>query len=124
MSLLSLIRKKREGDIATATLATFATHEQENGPTVATVATVAVANPTEEIFTKPDPIPWDNRRTCMQCANLTGYGCLAVLRMEIKPSWDHDRELLRRCPGYAHGADDPDQRAAAIRWPGLWRAAK
>ena len=47
MSLLSRLREKQVGKIATATPATFATQERERGRTVASVATVAVANPPE-----------------------------------------------------------------------------
>lgn len=43
MSLLSRLREKQVGKIATATPATFATHEGQRGRTVASVATVAVA---------------------------------------------------------------------------------
>lgn len=43
MSLLSRLREKQVGKIATATPATFATQERERGKTVASVATVAVA---------------------------------------------------------------------------------
>ena len=43
MSLLSRLREKQVGKVATATPATFATQEGEKGRTVASVATVAVA---------------------------------------------------------------------------------
>ena len=43
MSLLSRLRDKQAGKIATATPATFATQERERGRTVASVATVTVA---------------------------------------------------------------------------------
>lgn len=47
MSLLANLRKKQSERVATATHATFATHEEDKGRTVAGVATVAVANATE-----------------------------------------------------------------------------
>ena len=47
MSLLANLRKKQSERVATATPATFATHEEDKGRTVASVATVAVANATE-----------------------------------------------------------------------------
>jgi hypothetical protein len=43
MSLLSRLREKQAVKVATATPATFATHEGERGRTVASVATVVVA---------------------------------------------------------------------------------
>lgn len=45
MSLSALIRKRRPGNFATATVATLATVQPKSKPSVATVATVAVANP-------------------------------------------------------------------------------
>lgn len=47
MSLLSRLRERQAARIATATPATVATHEDDNGRNVASVATVTVANPTE-----------------------------------------------------------------------------
>ncbi len=44
MTLSALIRKRDTGNLATATLATFATQPREEPATVARVATVAVAN--------------------------------------------------------------------------------
>ena len=64
--------------------------------------------------------PEDNRRSCQHCANLAGDQCRAIQRREIKPSWDHNRELMRRCPGFAPRPDDPDQRPAKARWPKLF----
>ena len=56
MSLADLIRKRPAGQVATATPATFATHEQGKAATVARVATVAVANPRDdETDALPDP---------------------------------------------------------------------
>lgn len=69
---------------------------------------------------KPDPFP-DDRRTCEQCANLTGRTCQAAKRGEIVASRNYEpiRDLPRRCEGYAPGADDPDRRHGPERWPGL-----
>ena len=55
----------------------------------------------------------DDRRTCDQCANLEGRRCLAAWRGEIGANRDYEpvRDILRRCEGYAPGADDPDQRS-------------
>jgi len=63
----------------------------------------------------------DQRRTCRQCANLSGRRCLAASRGEIVANRDYEpvRDLLRRCEGYAPGVDDPDRRPGGERWPGL-----
>ena len=66
----------------------------------------------------------DDRRTCEQCANLTGRGlCLAARRGDIVASRSYEpiRDLRRRCEGYAPGPDDPDRRPGTERWPGLMR---
>ncbi len=49
MTLSALIHKRRRGDVATATPATFATPDEQEARTVATVATVAVAIPAEDV---------------------------------------------------------------------------
>ena len=63
----------------------------------------------------------DDRRTCDQCANLIARRCQAAKRGEIVASRNYEptRDLPRRCEGYAPGADDPDRRHGAERWPGL-----
>ncbi len=71
----------------------------------------------------PRPIPDDDdRRHCIQCANLAPSGlCLAARRGEIIASCIYrpmDR-LPRRCEGYAPGPDDSDRRPGRERWPGL-----
>jgi hypothetical protein len=67
----------------------------------------------------------DDRRTCTQCANLTGRGlCLAARRGEIVASRSYEpiRDLPRRCEGYMPGGDDADRRPGQERWPGLiWK---
>ena len=63
MSLSTLIRKRESLAIATATPATFATHQAKVQPTVASVATVAVANPRED---QSEPKPVHPRRTATQ----------------------------------------------------------
>lgn len=64
----------------------------------------------------------DDRRTCTQCAHLTGRGlCLAARRGEIVAGLGYEpvHDLLRRCEGYAPRPDDPDRRPGRERWPGL-----
>lgn len=64
----------------------------------------------------------DDRRTCIQCANLTGRGiCLAARRGEIVASRSYEpiRDLPRRCEGYMPGVEDIDRRSGLERWPGL-----
>lgn len=70
----------------------------------------------------PRPMPEDDdRRTCDRCANLIARRCQAAKRGEIVASRNYEpvRDLLRRCEGYAPGADDPDRRHGRERWPGL-----
>ena len=69
---------------------------------------------------QPDPFP-DDRRTCNQCANLSGGRCQAARRGEIATSRDHQPipNQLKRCSGYAPRVADPDQRPGRDRWPGL-----
>lgn len=63
----------------------------------------------------------DDRRTCEQCANLFDRRCQAAKRGEIFASRRYEpiRDLLRRCEGYAPGADDSDPRPGRERWPNL-----
>lgn len=65
----------------------------------------------------------DERRTCDQCTNLARRRCLAAWRCEIVANRDYEpvRDILRRCEGYAPGADDPDTRPGRERWPELIR---
>lgn len=69
---------------------------------------------------KPDQYS-DDRRTCDQCANLIARRCQAAKRGEIVANRDYEpvRDILRRCEGYAPGADDPDTRPGWERWPEL-----
>jgi hypothetical protein len=65
----------------------------------------------------------DDRRSCHQCINLSSRGhCLAAWRGEIQASRDYRPmgNLPLRCEGYQPKADDPDQRQARERWPGLF----
>lgn len=65
----------------------------------------------------------DDRRYCHQCANLSRTGhCLAAWQGKIKASRDYRPmgDLPLRCEGYQPKADDPDQRQAYERWPGLF----
>lgn len=73
-------------------------------------------------FQEIEAIDDDDRRTCTQCANLTGRGlCLAARRGEIVASHSYEpiRDLARRCEGYMPGVDDSDRRPGQERWPGL-----
>lgn len=65
------------------------------------------------------PAPDDDRRTCAQCANLTGRRCQAAKRGEIVPSRNYEpiRDIPRRCEGYRPTNGDPDQRSGTERWP-------
>lgn len=74
-----------------------------------------------EAEARADPTFDDDRRTCRQCANLSGRRCLAASRGEIVANRDYEpvRDLPRRCEGYAPGVDDPDRRPGGERWPGL-----
>lgn len=73
-------------------------------------------------FQEPEAVGNDDRRTCIQCANLTGRGlCLAARRGEIVASRNYEpiRDLPRRCEGYMPSVDDADRRPGQKRWPGL-----
>ncbi len=74
------------------------------------------------VFTETEAVGADDRRACIQCANLTGRGlCLAARRGEIVASHSYEpiRDLPRRCEGYMPGMDDADRRPGLERWPGL-----
>lgn len=73
-------------------------------------------------FQESEAVSADDRRTCTQCANLTGRGlCLAARRGEIVASRSYEpiRDLPRRCEGYMPGVGDTDRRPGLERWPGL-----
>lgn len=64
----------------------------------------------------------DDRRRCIQCANLTKRGlCLAARRGEIDAGHIYEpvQDLLQRCVGYLPKATESDQRPGRERWPGL-----
>lgn len=66
----------------------------------------------------------DDRRACRDCANLSPIGrCLAAARgnrgTDAGRSGFPIDDLLRRCAGFAPGADDSDRRPGAERWPGM-----
>ena len=44
-------------------------------------------------FAQAEPDPFDDRRTCAQCANLSGSRCLAAKRGEITASRSYGRDL-------------------------------
>ena len=63
----------------------------------------------------------DDRRRCGQCLNLRGEVCpiakpggLVSANRGYRPV-----NLPMRCAGYSPKAGDTDQRAGAVRWPGL-----
>jgi hypothetical protein len=64
MSLSDLIHKKRKEPFATATPATFATHQASNDRSVAGVATVAVEKPVNDSSSKSD-----SSREEVMCSN-------------------------------------------------------
>lgn len=73
---------------------------------------------------------WDERRTCLQCRNLSEDGrCLAAWRGEllgVMPDFEPIKDMLQRCAGYAPGPDDIDQREgrfAAYCISKMYRAA-
>ena len=73
-------------------------------------------------FQEPEAVGDDDRRTCIQCANLTRRGlCLAARCGEIVASRSYEpiRNLPRRCEGYMPGVGDTDRRPGLERWPGL-----
>jgi hypothetical protein len=67
--------------------------------------------------------PRDDRRTCMDCADLTREGlCLAAYRGErpnnaARRDYHPIANALTRCTCYAPKPDEPDQRSGAERWP-------
>lgn len=68
----------------------------------------------------------DDRRTCGRCAELVDGWCLAARRGALPHAarWLAPAVAVpHRCLGYRPRADDPDQRPAARRWPGLARRA-
>ncbi|MBS1212046.1 MAG: hypothetical protein H6R26_662 [Proteobacteria bacterium] len=72
----------------------------------------------------------DDRRRCVDCTNLDQGGrCLVASRGELagivsRRYCPAEPKLLRRCEGYAPGADDVDRRPGWKRWPGLSNGAK
>ena len=68
-------------------------------------------------------LPPDTRRTCRQCRNLARNGrCMAAGRGELPltaSQYEPFQDRPERCIGYLPGADDPDQRTGAERYPGL-----
>lgn len=70
---------------------------------------------TAERSNSPQLLPeLDERRTCRQCRNLSRDGrCLAAWRGElygVSRELEPIDDMLQRCPSYAPGPDDPDQR--------------
>lgn len=164
MSLTDLIRGKSTSDQpATATVATFATHESKKTPTVASVAGVAVAKPKEAVseplsadeekslrrwlrsIRETDPrmiaalldqchrdmaartyflrlaasLPFDDRITCEECANLAGSRCMAAARGEVDAHAQYEpvQDVIRRCEGFKPLSREANHRTEAERWP-------
>jgi hypothetical protein len=107
MSLLANLRKKQSERFATATLATFATHEGGRALTVATVATVSVAKP---INTKPstpekvgagdtaqpiNPEAWEERAAICEFD-----GGLSRADAESMAWQEDDRQRCTQCQNY------------------------
>jgi hypothetical protein len=59
----------------------------------------------------------ENRRTCQQCKNLRAGVCTAQSKGSRK--YRPQISMLFRCEWYEPGPNDPDQRSAGERWPGL-----
>jgi hypothetical protein len=57
---------------------------------------------------------WDNRRTCLECRNLSPNSmCLAAWRGELSGvlrDYEPIKDMQQRCEGYAPRPGDPDQR--------------
>jgi len=83
MSLSAMIRKRQPGNFATATPATFATHEGEKVRTVASVATVAVAN--------AETVKTDSGKPCSQW--LFHFADRDDLPVTFAPAVDHAAAL-------------------------------
>lgn len=64
------------------------------------------------------PTLLDDRRSCVQCANLIARRCQAAKRGEIlaSPNYEPIIHQPRRCEGYAPGLDDPDRQRGRERW--------
>lgn len=81
---------------------------------------------------EPEPLGDPLMRTCRQCANLSPGGrCLAAWRGEsfgpgiaISRNYAPPPDQPLRCAPYRPGANDPDRRTGAERWPWLLRDVK
>ena len=79
----------------------------------------------DEAAELPVPVgPYDDRRTCRQCANLTAGGrCLAASRGKLSHvasrKYSPVPDQPCRCVAYLPRADDPDRRPGRERWPGI-----
>lgn len=67
--------------------------------------------------------PTDDRRTCLDCANLTtrDHRCIAASRGERPGNAARNShpvsDILKRCECYKPQPAEPDQRTGAERWP-------
>lgn len=123
--LRALVRdNKREILMALAGAPTSSFHpvplmrEQEGSCSATTPLRAGIGNGVTSISERsnsPQLLPeLDERRTCRQCRNLSRDGwCLAAWRGElygVSREFEPIDDMLQRCPGYAPGPDDPDQR--------------
>jgi len=85
MALSALIHKNKSKPVATATLATPATHDREKVVTVANVASVAVANTTESKNPQLLVIVWTPTGNQMQVEARDDRHAAFLIRMNPKP---------------------------------------
>ena len=95
--------------------------------------TIALANPEAALTSfralaadlKPHPLPaHDDRRTCLQCANLSSDGrCRAATRGELpfaaSRKYSPVPGVPKRCESYLPRPNDADRRPGRERWPAL-----
>ena len=101
MSMFLKIQNKLYGSIATATLATPATHNQDLSPTVAKVATVAVAT-SPILKTKQEPeletILFNGRVQAFKSKGLSDKQAAALAeRLVLRDSQLDDRKACAEC---------------------------
>ena len=86
MALSALIHKNKSKPVATATVATPATHNRQNRPTVANVASVAVANPTKSKNPELLVTVWTPAGNPMQIQARDAEHAAFLVRMNPKPA--------------------------------------
>ena len=70
-------------------------------------------------------LPFDDRITCEECANLAGSRCMAAARGEVDAHARYEpvQDVLRRCEGFKPLSDEVDRREGKERWPSLVKKA-